>query len=98
MLALRRSISALTCLPALTVAAASTAPSCSFLPACLVYTHHRRTMSLSSPKELSPSNLRALRDYWFEGMPDTLTEEEPMPSVCSKKWYKGGDEVDAYCR
>lgn len=31
-------------------------------------------------------------------MPDTLTDEEPMPKASGKKWYTGGDEVDAYCR
>lgn len=104
MLTLHRSLSALTCLPALTFTAAAAVPStssCSLVQSRLVSTH-RRTMSSSnspsSPKELSPGNLKSLRDYWFEGMPDTLTDEEPMPKVCGKKWYMGGDEVDAYCR
>ena len=106
MLTLHRSLRALTCFPALTLvaaaAAAAPASSCGLRQSRLV-SIHRRTMSSSnssssSPKELSPSNLKLLRDYWFEGMPDTLTDEEPMPKASGKKWYMGGDEVDAYCR
>lgn len=60
-----------------------------------------RTMSFSassSSPALNQATLKKLREYWFQGLPAKLSDDDEAAKKCFQRWFMGGKEVDDVCR